>query len=83
MKIVTPTHWAVFHQNVDDDVFTALGGIYEVSGSVYTEHIDFSIAPQILGVAAPNEYQIADDRWTIKSTPDNTFQLREVWKRVE
>ena len=84
IKIVTPTHFAVFSQNVSDTAFAHAGaGPVEMDDKNYTEHIMYGNDKDLIGKTAKFTYRLEGDKWYIKGGIDNMIMFEEVWQRVK
>ena len=84
IKIVTPTHFAVFSQNISDSSFQhAVAGTIEMDDKNYTEHLMYSDAKAIIGKAAKFTYRLEGDKWYIKGGIENMMMFDEEWQRVK
>lgn len=84
IKIVTPTHFAVFSQHVPDTAFEHAGaGTVEMDGKNYTEHLMYGNDKDMVGKTAKFTYRLGGDKWYIKGGIDNMMMFEEVWQRVK
>lgn len=84
IKIVTPTHFAVFSQNISDTAFQHAGaGTVEMDDKNYTEHLMYGNTKDMVGKTAKFTYRLEGDKWYIKGGIDNMMMLEEVWQRVK
>ena len=84
IKIVTPTHFAVFSQKVSDTAFQhASTGTAEMDDKNYTEHLLYDNNKDMVGKTAKFTYRLEGDKWYIKGKIDNMVMLEEVWQRVK
>lgn len=83
IKIVTPTHFAVFSKNVSDDSLQHAGaGTIHVDDKDYIEEIKYSTFKDLVGKTAKFTYRIEGDKWYIKGGIENMITFEEVWQRV-
>jgi hypothetical protein len=84
IKIVTPTHFAVFSQNISDTAFEHAGaGTVEMDDKNYTEHLMYGNDKNLTGKTAKFTYSLDGDKWYVKGGIDNTITFEEVWQRVK
>ena len=84
MKIVTPTHFAVFSKNKSTgDIGHAGAGTVKVDGNNYTEIITYSTGTgNTYPMIAKFTYQLKGNQWHIKGGyGDLTFD--ETWEKVK
>jgi len=84
MKIVTPTHFAVFAKNKEDGTLQhAAAGKIIVSGNNYTEIINYMTGEQPrLPITAKFTSKLEGNKWHIKGGFEN-YVFDEVWERVK
>ena len=83
IKIVTPTHFAVFSKNVSDDSLQHAGaGTVQVDDKNYTEEIKYATSKDVVGKTAKFTYRIEGDKWYIKGGIENMIMFEEVWQRL-
>ena len=83
IKIVTPTHFAVFSKNVSDDSLQNAGaGTVQVDDKNYVEEIRYATFKDVVGKTAKFTYRIEGDKWYVKGGIENTVTFDEVWQRV-
>jgi len=85
MKIITPTHFAVFRQVQSERQreFQAHSGPHRIDGATLSETYEFSSDPRLSGTTARSTVRIVDDRlhqtWSIAGGQTIT----EVWHRAK
>jgi len=84
MKIVTPTHFAVFSKSSSTgDIAHAGAGTIKVDGNDYTEIITYATGTgNKYPIIAKFKYELNGDRWHIKGGFDQ-YILDETWERVK
>ena len=83
IKIVTPTHFAVFSKNVSDDSLQNAGaGTVQVDDKNYVEEIRYATFKDVVGKTAKFTYRIEGDKWYIKGGIENMITFEEVWQRL-
>jgi len=83
IKIVTPTHFAVFSKNVSDDSLQNAGaGTVQVDDKNYVEEIKYATFKDVVGKTAKFTYRIEGDKWYIKGGIENMITFEEVWQRL-
>jgi hypothetical protein len=84
MKIVTPTHFAVFAKSTSTgDIAHAGAGTVKVEGNTYTETITYATGTgNKYPMIAKFTYELSGDRWHIKGGFD-TYTFDEIWERVK
>lgn len=84
MKIVTPTHFAVFSKNNSTgDVTHAGAGAVKVEADTYTETITYATGTgNKYPMIAKFTYELNGDRWHIKGGYDK-YTFDETWQRVK
>ena len=84
IKIVTPTHFAVFTQSMADSSLEHAGaGTVQMDDKNYTENLMYGNSKELLGKAAKFTYRLEGDKWYIKGGIDNMMTFEEVWQRVQ
>ena len=84
IKIVTPTHFAVFSKNVTNDSMQhAVAGTVKMDDKNYTEEIQYASGPTMIGKKAKFTYRIEGDKWYVKGGIENMMMFEEVWQRVK
>jgi hypothetical protein len=86
IKIISGGHFvfAAYDTGNGRPLYTA-GGTYILSGSSYTEHMDFAsdvIAAGLVGKDQQFTVKVDGDTFTQEGTLSNGKALSEVWKRV-
>jgi hypothetical protein len=86
IKIISGGHFvfAAYDTGNGRPLYTA-GGTYILSGSSYTEHMDFAsdvIAAGLVGKDQQFTVKVNGDTFTQEGTLSNGKALSEVWKRV-
>ncbi|MCA8993091.1 MAG: hypothetical protein KDA88_13965 [Planctomycetaceae bacterium] len=85
VKIITPTHLAVFHQTDSNGHHTLQGhgGTYELKGNIFTEKYEFSSNENLIGKDSVSQLKLVGDElhqtWIDNGRPRAT----EVWTRVK
>jgi len=83
IKIVTPTHFAVFSKNVSDDSLQHAGaGPIQVDDKNYIEEIKYGTDKDVVGKTAKFTYRIEGDKWYIKGGIENLMTFEETWQRL-
>jgi hypothetical protein len=83
IKIVTPTHFAVFSKNVSDDSLQNAGaGTVQMDDKNYIEEIKYATIKDVVGKTAKFTYRIEGDKWYIKGGIENMIMFEEVWQRL-
>ena len=107
IKILTKTHWAFLSQkrvapkltSLTNDTellaaakaFGAGGGTYKLEGDTYTEHQEFFITPNYVGMSLPWKIKWEGDEWIQTGTfpmkalglADHDVELYERYRRVK
>jgi hypothetical protein len=107
VKIITKNHWAFLEQDSSRNKFNgggtdaelldaakkfgAGGGTYTLEGDTYTEHIEFFLIPNLVGMSIPYKADVQGDRFIQSGTMpmkaaglgNEDIQLYEVYKRIE
>ena len=107
IKIITPSRFAFLNQKTGDEKFTgegtdeqvlkrartffAGGGTYTLEGDTYTEHIEFFLHPNFVGMSIPFKIKIEADRLIQTGTMpykaaglgDRDIDLYEEYRRIE
>lgn len=85
MKIITPTHFAVFQQDSarkNGNVFQAHSGTYKLENGVMAEAYEFSSSPANVGRVGKSRLEIKGNTlrqtWTLR----NGTPVVEEWQRV-
>jgi hypothetical protein len=86
IKIISGGHFifVAYDTEIGNVLYTG-GGTYTLSGSSYTEHIDFAsdgVSPGLVGKDQPFTVHVEGDTFTQTGTLSNGKALAEVWKRV-
>ena len=64
IKIVTPTHFAVFSQNISDSSFQhAIAGTVEMDDKNYTEHLMYGNSKDMIGKTAKFTHRLEGDKY--------------------
>ena len=98
-KLITGQHFSWVEYDKDGKLIALGGGTYHLTGSTYTENIEYSYpsGSSLLGASIPFECKIDGDNWlhsgylqereingeTGEYVVTNTEKLSEVWKRVK
>ena len=82
IKIVTPTHFAVFSQGTDNTFGNAVAGKVKVEGGKYIESIGYGNVPAVIGKDMIFTYELTGDKWHIKGG-GNGYVFDENWERVK
>jgi len=84
MKIVTPTHFAVFNKDISTgDIGSAGAGTVKVAGNDYTETITHATGTgNKYPIVAKYKFELNGDRWRIKGGFDK-YTFDETWQRVK
>jgi len=84
MKIVTPTHFAVFNKDKSTgDIGNAGAGTVKVGTSDYTETITYATGTgNKYPIIAKFKYELNGDRWHIKGGFDK-YIFDEIWQRLK
>ncbi|MBB1284545.1 hypothetical protein HRH25_09185 [Flavisolibacter sp. BT320] len=82
IKIISPTHFAVFGQNSDGSFRHAIGGAAIITADSYTESIDYGNYPNMKGRKSVFKYEVKGDQLHIRGGVDNTT-FDEVWTRMK
>ena len=84
MKIVTPTHFAVFSKNTSDGTLQHAGaGNVIIDGNNYTEIINYMSGDSPhLPITSKFTSKLEGNKWHIKGRFDN-FVLDEIWERIK
>jgi hypothetical protein len=84
MKIVTPTHFAVFAKSTSTgDIAHAGAGTVKVEGNNYIETITYSTGTgNKYPMIAKFTYELNGDKWHIKGGFDQ-YTFDEIWQRVK
>ncbi len=84
IKIITPTHFAVMSKNASNDTLEhATAGLVKMDDKNYTEEIQYSSGPTMVGKKAKFTYRIDGDKWYVKGGIENMMMFEEVWQRVK
>jgi hypothetical protein len=84
MKIVTPTHFAVFSKSTSTgDLANAGAGTVKAEGNTYTETITYATGTgNTYPMIAKFTYELNGDKWHIKGG-FNQYTFDEIWQRVK
>jgi hypothetical protein len=82
LKIISPTHFAVFGENSDGSFSHAFGGSVTITPDTYTESIDFGSSPDMKGRKAVFKYEVKGDQLHINGGMDG-ITFNEMWTRVK
>jgi hypothetical protein len=82
IKIVTPTHFAVFGQNADGSFGHAAAGTVQITPTNYTEKLSHGSMLEWIGKEAKFTYTLKGDTWQIRGAVDSTT-FEETWTRVK
>jgi hypothetical protein len=82
IKIITPTHFAVFSQGVNNTFEHAFAGKAKFDGKNYTESIQYGSSTSVLGTDMIFTYELNGDKWHIKGG-GNGYIFDENWERVK
>lgn len=82
MKIITPTHFAVFGQNADGSFSHASAGVATFTGNTYTESIDYGSFQNAMGSKMTFTYSIKGNQLHI-SGGGSGYTFDEDWERVK
>lgn len=84
MKIVTPTHFAVFNKDISTgDIGHAGAGTVTVGSNDYTETITYATGTgNKYPIIAKFTYKLNGDKWHIKGGFDK-YTFDETWQRVK
>ena len=84
MKIVTPTHFAVFSKDITTgDVGHAGAGTIKVEGNTYSEIIMYATGTgNKYPMIAKFTYELNGDKWHIKGGYDNLV-FDEIWQKIK
>ena len=84
MKIVTPTHFAVFSKDITTgDVEHALAGTIKVEGNTYSEIIMYATGTgNKYPMIAKYTYELNGDKWHIKGGFDK-YVIDEIWQKIK
>jgi len=83
IKIVTPTHFAVFSNNATDSSFEhAAAGPVQFDDKNYTEELRYGNTKERFGKKVKFTYRIEGDKWYVKGGIENVAMFDEVWQRV-
>jgi hypothetical protein len=83
IKIVTPTHFAVFSNKVADSSFEHAGaGPVQFDDKNYTEELKYGDTKEWIGKKVKFTYRIEGDKWYVKGGIENVVTFDEVWQRV-
>ena len=82
LKIVTPTHFAVFGQNPDGTFSHAAAGTIQITPTNYTEKLSHGNMLSWIGKEVKFTYTVKSDTWQVKGGVDSTT-FEETWTRVK
>lgn len=85
MKIITPTHFAVFQQDSarkNGNVFQAHSGRYTLENDVMIEVYEFSSSPAIVGRVGRSRIEMKEKTLRQTWTPKNGTPVVEEWSRL-
>jgi hypothetical protein len=90
IKIITPTHWILFFENLKGDSSRfagAGGGLYTLAGNKYIEHIDIASWDNYGKERTDYTYKVTGDKFYMKgplTLADGTvIPIDEVWQKVK
>lgn len=82
IKIVTPTHFAVFAQGKDSSFLHAVGGTVTADKQKYVETVTYGNFKNAMGKPMIFTYELAGNRWhTVGGGSGYVFD--EIWERVQ
>jgi len=82
LKIISPTHFAVFGENSNGSFSHAFGGAVTITPGTYTESIDYASSPSMKGRKSMFKYEVKGDQLHLNGGMDGiTFD--ETWTRVK
>jgi len=84
MKIITPTHYAVFQQaklEKSHALIQAHGGPYNLKGNTFTEIYEYSSRSRLFGRSIPSEVRLVDDKLHQSWRRSGGVLATEVWTR--
>ncbi len=84
MKIVTPTHFAVFSKDIaTGDIRHAAAGTIKVNGNSYSEIIMYETGTgNKYPMIAKFTYELHGDKWHIKGGFNN-YVFDEIWQKIK
>ncbi len=82
IKIISPTHFAVFGQNSDGSFRHAIAGAATITSDTYTESIDYGSYPNMKGRKSVFKYEVKGNQLHIWGGMDDV-KFDEVWTRVQ
>lgn len=82
MKIISPTHFAVFTHNPDGSFAHALGGAASFTANTYTESIDYGSRQSMIGQKARFSYEVRENQLHMKGGVGG-YTFDETWTRIK
>ena len=76
------SHYIFISSEEGDRFHGAHGGTFSVSGSQYSETIEYSSIPDILGKSYVFAFRLEGDRWLMSGDFDG-LKLEETWQRLK
>ena len=83
IKILVGNRFAWWHPGAYSEIARASSGTYQYDGQFYTENIEYSTIPSLIGQSIKCNIKLEEGKWYHSGIPDGENTMEEVWERVE